>query len=104
MRLEDGSLLYLGPELRRSAQLQGLFVVSGVHVLGNLFSHSCIGEWVRHILQGAARRRPTTFCQVSPHSMYVPDDHISIIMMPLPMYTCTYLLLCNAILMAIIGP
>ena len=91
MRLEDGSLLYLGPELRRSAQLQGLFAVSGVHFFGNLLGHSCIGERVHHILQGAARRRPTTFCQVSLRFMYVADDHISIITTPLPMYTCTYL-------------
>ena len=62
---QNGSLLYMGPQLCRLTQLQSLLVVLGVYLPGNPSGYNCTGQWVYTVLQGVAGRGSTAICQVS---------------------------------------
>lgn len=61
---QNGPLLHLGPQLCWLTELQSILVVLGLYFPGNPTGYGCTGQWFCTVLQGVARRGPTTVCQV----------------------------------------
>ena len=62
---QNGSLLYLGPQLCWPSKLQSISVVLGVHIPGNRSGYSSLDQRLHCVLQRTPNRRPTAICKVS---------------------------------------